>query len=88
VSTPRKPVDTAHEVQRAAAKRQQDKLRELRAWFEAEYARRTAAVERGEVNVDWAIPEYRVSWSEVLAKAGELGIHMSPVDLRLAFKRI
>jgi hypothetical protein len=29
-----------------------------------------------------------VSWSEVLAKAGELGIHMSPVDLRLAFKRI
>lgn len=56
----------------------------LQAWINAEFARRTAAVEAGTADLDWVVPEYRVSWSEVWSKAEELGLSMSLVDLRLA----
>jgi hypothetical protein len=58
----------------------------LLAWFRAEYARRTAAVEAGTASIDWIVPDYRVSWSEVLAKAEALGLptnHGEAIELRL-----
>lgn len=61
----------------------------LAQWYRAEYARRTEAVERGEVCIDWALPQFRVSWSEVVAKAEQMGWQRgSPVDLRLALAEI
>lgn len=55
---------------------------QLLDWFDAEYQRRTDLVEKGEGRIDWIAPDYRVSWTEVLSKAEELGITMNPVNLR------
>lgn len=55
-------------------------LRDLRDWYIAEFNRRT---ELANENIDWTIPAYRVSWTEVAAAAERLGIKMNPVDLRL-----
>ncbi|MCA2998449.1 MAG: hypothetical protein ING75_07580 [Rhodocyclaceae bacterium] len=59
-----------------------DKLLE---WYCAEYERRTKAVDEGTADIDWLIPEYRVSWTEVVTKAEQLGIKFNPVDRRLDF---
>lgn len=56
--------------------------RALLDWHDAEYARRSAAVLDGTARIDWIVPEYRVSWSELAAKADELGIDRNLVDLR------
>lgn len=58
----------------------------LLIWYRAEYARRTAAIKAGTADIDWMVPGYRVRWSEVVAKAEELGLDTSDaalVDLRL-----
>ena len=59
---------------------------ELHAWYKAEYQRRTLAVEAGTSDIDWIVPEYRVTWTEVLAKAEALGLSLSIVELRTAFE--
>jgi hypothetical protein len=62
-----------------------DPKHELMAWYCAEYDKRTKAVEEGVAPIDWAVPEYRISWTEVVSKAEGLGILTSPLDLRLWF---
>lgn len=61
-------------------------LREVIAqWYLATFAERTSRLAAGEVNIDWAVPEYRVSWTEVVAQAAALGFDVSNpslVDLR------
>jgi hypothetical protein len=65
---------------------ERDQMDKLIAWFKAEYARRTAAIKTGKGRIDWLDPGTRISWSEVLAKADELGIDTrDPVNLRLQF---
>lgn len=67
-----------------------DKLTALRQWCRDEYIRRTTALEEGTATMreqlDWAVPEYRLRFSEASAKAEEMGIKMNVVDLRLALK--
>lgn len=54
-------------------------------WYRSEYDRRTNAIEDGSGKIDWLIPGYRVSFTEVIMKAEQLGIRMNPVDLRRWF---
>lgn len=56
-------------------------------WGNAEFARRTRAVEDGTADVYWLDPGTRVSWTEICAKAEELGVKrvQSPVDFRVWF---
>lgn len=56
---------------------------ELVAWVRAEYARRTRAIAAGNGRIDWLDPGTRVSWSEVFAKAHDLGMKCAPVELRI-----
>jgi hypothetical protein len=56
----------------------------LKDWFDAEFDRRTQAVEAGDLSpkdLVWLSPDYRVQFSELSAKAEELGLRISPVDL-------
>ena len=56
---------------------------QLLKWFDEEYARRSRAVSDGTGKLDWLLPEYRITWSEITAKAEELGIKRNVVDMRL-----
>jgi len=61
-------------------------LEALLRWFEETYDERTLAIrENREVPPDWIPPEYRVTWTEILAKARELGMRDHPTDLRRLF---
>jgi len=51
-------------------------------WFAAEYVRRTKAVREGTAPISWVPADYRVSWTEIWAKAEELGIKRNVVDMR------
>jgi hypothetical protein len=59
-----------------------DPKQQLLRWFKAEYAGRTAAVKNGTAKIDWIVPEYRITWSEIMSKARDLGINDNIVDLR------
>jgi len=54
----------------------------LRAWFEKEYRRRSAAVRAGTGKIEWLDKGTRVAWSEIAMKAVELGITDDIVTLR------
>lgn len=62
----------------------------LRTWCLAEFRRRTKALEEGTATmreqIDWAIPGYRLRFSEAQTKAEELGIDLNIVDLRVALE--
>ena len=49
---------------------------ELVKWERREYRRRSRLLRLGhpQAQIDWVSPEYRVTWSEVCAKADELGL--------------
>jgi hypothetical protein len=55
---------------------------ELIAWAKAEHARRTKALADGVQNIDWLDPAYRVTVSEILAKADSEGMTVDPIELR------
>jgi hypothetical protein len=55
----------------------------LATWFKTEFARRTKLLEAGDGRIDWIDAGTRVSFSEVSAKAGELGLPDDVVALRL-----
>lgn len=57
-----------------------DQLDLLAAWYRSEYRRRTKAVEAGGANIDWLVPEYRVSRTEVVAYAESIGVTMDAQD--------
>lgn len=59
----------------------------LMNWFDSEYRYRTYAVSQGTASIDWVLPEYRITWTEICAKAQELGITENAVDLRLWWDR-
>jgi hypothetical protein len=67
-----------------------DKIDDLRYWCRKEYQRRTKAIADGTATMSeqlaWANSEYRVRFSEVQAKAEDMGIDMNIVDLRLALQ--
>jgi len=63
-----------------------DRVRVLAMWYRSEYRRRTDAVEADQAPIDWVTAEYRVTWSEVVHKAREMGILLNPVSLRLALE--
>lgn len=46
----------------------------LVTWARREHARRTRLLREGKGQIDWIVPEYRVTWTEVCAKAEELGL--------------
>ena len=52
-------------------------------WFNAEWIRRTQALENGEANVDWVNKDYRIVFSEFLAHAKEIGYEGHFLDLRM-----
>ena len=54
----------------------------LLRWHRAEYARRTAAAKKGIGSIDWMVPGYRISWSEIAAKAESLGVEKNVVEFR------
>jgi hypothetical protein len=61
-----------------------DKKQQLVLWYRRTYRERTQTIEGGhEVNIDWILPETRIVWSEIMAKARDLGITDHVVDLRL-----
>ena len=52
------------------------------AWADAEFARRTKAIEDGVVKLDWLVPEYRVTVTEILSYADHAGLTIDPLELR------
>jgi hypothetical protein len=65
-----------------------DRFEELVAWYRGEFDRRTSALNSGQGRIDWLDAGSRVSFSEVSAKAEELGIKANPVDLRTRFAQM
>jgi hypothetical protein len=57
-----------------------DQLDKIAAWYRSEFKRRTEAIEAGGAKIDWLVPEYRVSRSEVVAYAESIGITMDAND--------
>jgi hypothetical protein len=56
--------------------------RQLLHWYNETYQSRTRAVRDNTARIDWLDPGTRVSWTEMVAKAEELGIRKNPVALR------
>lgn len=53
-------------------------------WIKGEFVRRTIAVKKGTADISWIVPEYRISFTEVVSKAEELGVEIeNMVDFRL-----
>lgn len=48
--------------------------RKLLDWFDTEFKSRTKAVKNSTARIDWIDPGTRISWTEILSKAEELGI--------------
>jgi hypothetical protein len=57
-----------------------DKLEKLAQWYRQEYQRRTEAVKEGTAKIDWIVPDYRVSRTEVESYAASIGIDMNAQD--------
>jgi len=55
-------------------------LGSLAAWYRREYRRRTEALLDGEINIDWLVPEYRVTRTEIQQHAEAVGICMDVND--------
>lgn len=66
----------------------ESELEILKRIFLNAYRRRTLALQFGQCSgvdmINWAIPEYRVRFSEIWCWADDLGMEWSVVDLRLA----
>lgn len=60
-----------------------DKLAYLRYWIKLQYDYRTDEIEQNRGRIDWIDPGTRVSFTEVWAKAEDLGIKMNVVEFRL-----
>lgn len=60
-----------------------DQRKALVDWFEAEFTRRTVSVHEGTARIDWIALPYRVSFTELAAKAEELGI---PIENGVEFR--
>lgn len=60
----------------------------LRAWLKAEHIQRTRLICEGKGRIDWLDYGTRVSFSEVCAKAAELGLDVSPVQIRQQTKGV
>jgi hypothetical protein len=64
------------------------RMNDLIKWFWSEFNRRTDAIASGAARIDWLDTGTRVSWTEVVSKAEELGLDTSnPVKFRLDFQR-
>ena len=55
-------------------------LGSLAAWYRREYRRRTEALRNGEFNIDWLVPDYRVTRVEIAAHAASIGIELDAND--------
>ena len=75
------------EVARAAAAARTPAENELVKWYDEQYAMRSRAVAEGTGKLDWVLQEYRVTWSEITAKADALGINRNVVEFRLWWAR-
>ena len=75
--------DNRTEVARVAAANRTPAENELVKWYDETLLMRSRAVAQGTGKIDWLLPEYRVTWSEISAKAEELGIKRNVVDMRL-----
>ena len=75
--------DNRTEVARIAAANRTPAENELIKWFDEQYAMRSRAVAEGTGRIDWVVPEYRITWSEITAKAETLGIVRNVVEFRL-----
>ena len=51
-------------------------------WAAVEFDRRTQLLREGEGQIDWIDPGTRVSWTEIVERARDLGITMNVVELR------
>ena len=60
-------------------------MKNLVEWYKSEFKRRTDLLAAGNGRIDWIDPGTRVSFSEIWAKAEELGIEENPVTLRIVF---
>ena len=54
----------------------------LERWIRETYRYRTQAIARGVVNVDWLDPRYRITVTEILARAQLLGLTIDALELR------
>jgi hypothetical protein len=79
--------DNKTEVARVAAACRTPAERALIEWFDEQYMLRSWAVGQGTGKISWVVPEYRVTWSEVCAKAEELGIKRNVAEFRLWWAR-
>lgn len=61
-----------------------NELNQLRDWFIKTYLYRT---KNKNENIDWVLPEMRISFSELSVEAEKLGIKMNPVDLTIWFHK-
>lgn len=52
----------------------------LSAWYRKEFRKRSKAVKDGTAQIEWLVPEYRVSRTEVAAYAESIGITMNAQD--------
>lgn len=60
-------------------------LERVLAWADAEYKRRTEAIESGtSTNIDWLEPSSRVCVTEIMAYARRQGLTVDRMDLELA----
>lgn len=57
-----------------------EQLEKLSKWYRDEFKRRTEAIKDDSAKIDWLVPEYRVSRTEVVAYAESIGIQMSVDD--------
>ena len=57
-----------------------EEMQALTIWYRQEFQRRTRALKNGNANIDWLVPEYRVSRIEVAAYAEKIGIHVGVQD--------
>ena len=55
-------------------------LDQLARWYHSEYQRRTEAITDNIGKIEWLVPEYRVSRTEVTAYAQSIGIELDADD--------
>ena len=59
----------------------EDQLDKLAVWYRSEFKRRTEAIKTSNTGtIDWLVPDYRVSRTEVVAYAESIGIVMDAQD--------
>ena len=57
-----------------------EQLEKLSKWYRDEFKRRTVAIKKGKAKIDWLVPEYRVSRTEVESYAESIGIKLNADD--------